>query len=69
MPSPTALTGILAVPLLANIAHDLIGFVEREWLAAMKNPYAALLPQRRTTCTGRNVRWCLRTQGPAITGS
>ena len=30
MLSPGALTGILAVSLLANIAHRLISFVERE---------------------------------------
>jgi hypothetical protein len=49
MPSPAALTGILTVSLLANIAHELVGFIERKRLAAMKNPYTAFLLQRRAS--------------------
>ena len=70
MPSPAALTGILTVSLLANIAHNLIGFVEREWLAAMKNPYAALLPQRRTSVyRSQREMLAFALKDEAITGS
>jgi hypothetical protein len=40
MPSPAALTGVLTVSLLANVAQELIGFVERKRFAALKNPSA-----------------------------
>jgi hypothetical protein len=47
MLSPGALTGILTAPLFARIADKLVGFIERKRLAAMENPHAALLLQRR----------------------
>jgi hypothetical protein len=49
MPSPAALSGILTVSLVANVAHELVGFVERKRFAAPKNPYATFLLQRRAS--------------------
>ena len=47
MLSPGAIARILAVPLFACITHELVDLIERKRLAAMKNPNAALLLQRR----------------------
>jgi hypothetical protein len=47
MPSPGALADIPAVPLFARITHEPVGLIERKRLAAMENPHAALLLQRR----------------------
>jgi hypothetical protein len=47
MLSPGAPAGIPAVPRFARITHDLVGLIERKRLAAMENPHAALLSERR----------------------
>src|SRR4051812_8223116 len=41
------LARILTVPLFACVTHKPVGFIEQERLAAMENPHAALLLQRR----------------------
>jgi hypothetical protein len=47
MLSPGAPADIPTVPLFARITHEPVGFIEQKRLAAMENPHAALLLQRR----------------------
>jgi hypothetical protein len=52
MLSPGAIARVLTVPLFACITHELVGLIERKRLAAMENPNAALLLQRRAAVCG-----------------
>ena len=51
MLSPGALAGIPAVPRFARFMHELVGFIERKRIAAMENPHAALLSERRAAAS------------------
>ena len=69
MLSPGAVARILTVPLFACITHELVGLVERKRLAAMKNPNAALLLQRRAAvCRPQGYTLAFGLEGKGVSG-